>query len=170
MGASVVGNQTAPPSAFGVPEPLDPELLLAPELVPGPPELDPLDPLEPAEPLDAPDPPAFPELAVPEPDPAPELPTPEDASDPESRAFVSSGKTKELPLLPEHPIDEAREARSTARTRASDAIMVGRATQRTYRASRTAICGVYRCPRGECPSSGDNQKMTLTTGAMRRAP
>jgi hypothetical protein len=143
MGASGVGDQRLPLSPVAAPEPL--ELLLPPELVAGPPELEPLDPLEPAEPLDAPDPPAFPELAVPEPEPVapPEPLTPEDPPDPESRALVSSEEAGEKPppLLPEHPTDNARQptrGSERARTRASIVVMGGRAPQRSYRASRSA--------------------------------
>jgi hypothetical protein len=153
MGASGVGDQRVPLSPFGTPESLAPELL-APEVVPGPPELDPLEPADPLDPLD--DAPAFPEPEELELDPVPELAplAPDDAPDPESRALVSSEEAGEKPppLLPEHPSDAARDTRSTARTRASSAIMDGRASQRPYRGARTAICGVYRHLRGETPS------------------
>ncbi len=148
MGAPVVGDQRAPPSPFAATEPPELEPLPPPELLPDPelepPEpLDPLDPLEPLDPLDPPTSPDPEELEL-DPLPEPEPPGPEDAPAPASVALVPFEEPgSEAPPPPEHPIDEAREARRTARTRAST-IMGGRTSQGTYRAWETATRGICR--------------------------
>jgi hypothetical protein len=122
MGAPDVGIHVAPPSAFAAPESPKLEPLLPPEVVPGPPELEPPDPLDPLDPLASPEP-VEPEL---DPLPVPEPPSPEDAWTPASTAFVPSETAgDELLPQPSHPIDEAREAKRIARARGSSVIMIG---------------------------------------------
>jgi hypothetical protein len=105
MGAADVGSQRAPPSPFAIE---------------GPPELEPLDPLLPE--LDPLDPLPPPELEAPELEPPPELEAPaaDEAPVPAS-TDISSGSE---PPLPEHPSDDAKPPRRTARTQASSSIMV----------------------------------------------